>query len=223
MTPAELKAQRIRAKANLELLEMNLRTGKSTPDQVQEARDVLEALREHRPGAEQQAAPVPTTSSRGPERLYLPQAERQLSPHVAALAEQVKREMEGIDRQKAVLSNRLKHVPDGVPCRDLTGQILALREEWQAKGDELRYVLEHGNLPDSQEPNPEIDRAVFVESLPTDKLDLDRKIRNEKANLSKYRTRLERSETEAKKAHYRTLVAQAEGRISLMQTHFNAL
>ncbi len=209
MNQETLQQQRRQAKAHLELVGMAYKRQRATLAEYEKAKEVYEALK----------AAQPVQEARREE--YQPE-KKPLSPVIENLVKEVQRELFEIDASKRRLSNQLASMPVGQKCKELVDQILKLREDWRAKGDELRYVIEHGQRPEAERES-EFDESEYIRTLPREKLELDRLIRNEKSNLSKHRKKLRDASTDAKKAHYAMQVAQCEIRISAMQTTFNAL
>ncbi|WP_420153555.1 hypothetical protein [Siphonobacter sp.] len=218
MNQETLQQQRRQAKANLELVGMAYKRKRATLAEYEKAKEVYEALKAAQPVQERMSAKAVQEAKR---EEYRPE-EKQRTPVLENLVKEVQQELFQIDAAKRRLSNQLDAVPAGKKCKDLVDQILKLRDDWTAKGDELRYVIEHGKRPEV-ETESEFDQGEFIRTLPREKLELDRLIRNEKSNLSKHRKKLRDASTDAKKAHYAIQVAQCEIRISAMQTTFNAL
>ncbi|GAB3936941.1 hypothetical protein [Larkinella terrae] len=210
MTETQLQHQRTQAKAAWNLTKLRLRSGQANPADVEQARLVYEAL----------TTAHPTSEPAQPSRPIRPPG-TSLPPAVAALVNTIRAEQGEISRRKAELSNSLGSIPDELACPDVVGQILTLRRAWVEKQDEIRYALDHGHRP-AQEPVKLVEDS-FSASLPTDKFELDRLIRYEKSKLSKYRSGLDRSSTEAKKQHYRTQIAKAELKLERMLALFKAL
>lgn len=191
------------------------RTGKADRNKIAE----LEAVIRNYSFAELPEKPKPQT----PERIagyvkYEP--EQVLAPEVVEIIAELQEQKQAIDLRKNKLANSLFDIPDEVNCRAVVHEIKKLREEWRIIGDQVYFVKKNGHRPSQQIDG--LNEGEFLNSLPKDLLDLDRKIKNRKADLSKYRSRLQKAKTEPEKYKQERNIAQAEIELSLMQTQFNS-
>lgn len=209
---------RKQAKARLELLEAGLRTQQSTPQEVAEARAVYEALRSGIVSSKVIAPPSAPTSS-VPTRKFAEEAPKQLSEQVSQLVKQLRAEQQLLDERKAELSNSLQDFPKETNLKHITDEILHIREEWIEKGDEIRYVMQHGCLPQDE---PMV-ADTFVKGLPTNKFELDREIKNLKINLKKYQDRKATCKTVVKIKDYDRKIAIGQIKLAMMESLFNSL
>lgn len=205
------KMSYLKAKARLENLEKLRRIGRADENEIRELNQVLATYT----NSDSSIAATPK-----PEKgfiIYEP--ERVLSNDAIELVKRLENEARLIDNEKNILSNSLYDIPDTINCKDLVLKIKELREKWRVKGDEIRYVKKHGKLASTEENS----NSEFVRRLPQDLLELDRKLRYRKSDLSKYKQRLSAAKTENERAKQERNIAQAEIEIRLIKTQINAL
>jgi len=130
-------------------------------------------------------------------------------------------EQNEIDRQKRQLSNRLKLVPQQQNAKTICDEILKLRNEWMCKGDDIRFFRQNGFLPDADGEG--FDVTAFGKDLPKSKYELDQKIRYRRADLSRYKKRLQESKTEVQKVRQEKNIALAEAELRVMEMSFNLI
>jgi hypothetical protein len=130
-------------------------------------------------------------------------------------------EQNEIDRQKRQLSNRLKLVPKEQNAKPICDEILKLRNEWMCKGDDIRFFRQNGFLPDADGEG--FDVTAFSKDLPKSKYELDQKIRYRRADLSRYKKRLQESKTEVQKVRQEKNIALAEAELRVMEMSFNLI
>ncbi|MGR3809583.1 hypothetical protein [Jiulongibacter sp. NS-SX5] len=138
------------------------------------------------------------------------------------LIETLDAELAEIDAEKASLSNSLQGIPQTKNAKDVVDHILAKREEWKQKKDELLYVKKHGHLPDAltgSATNGEFVQDEFMKSLPDDKYELDRMMRNLKSNLSpsKWPARAAKAKTEAKRVELLQNIAHGKLKLDAIE------
>ncbi len=208
---------RKQAKARLELLEAGLRTKQSTPEQIAEARAAYESLRSGIIPTVITPAPAPTSSV--PTRSFAEEAPKQLSEQVNQLVKQLRAEQNLLDQRKAELSNSLQDFQKETNLKHITDEILHIREEWIEKGDEIRYVMKNGFLPQDE---PMV-ADTFAKGLPTNKFELDRDIKNLKINLKKYQDRKATCKTVVKIKDYDRKIAIGQIKLAMMESLFNSL
>lgn len=144
------------------------------------------------------------------------------SPETQGLIETLDTELAEIDAEKASLSNSLQGIPQTKNARAVVDQILAKREEWKQKKDELLYVKKHGHMPDASAGSAtggEFVQDEFMKSLPDDKYELDRMMRNLKSNLSpsKWPARAAKAKTEAKRAELLQNIAHGKLKLDAIE------
>lgn len=146
--------------------------------------------------------------------------ERVLSDDAVEVIEQLRKEQQEIDERKNVLANGLFDIPATVNCKSTVQEIKSLREKWRIVGDKIRYIERNGTLPEMQ---GETEKNNFVNSLPTDILALDTKIKYRKSTLSKYKKSLQTAKTEQQRMKQERNIAQAIAEIEMMTTQLNAI
>lgn len=149
------------------------------------------------------------------------------SPETQGLIETLDTELAEIDAEKASLSNSLQGIPQTQNAKDVVDKILAKREEWKQKKDELLYVKKHGHMPSEVLDSARTDIFVqdeFMKSLPDDKYELDRMMRNLKSNLSpsKWPARAAKAKTEAKRAELLQNIAHGKLKLDAIEQKLRA-
>ena len=212
----EQKLQYLKATALLENQQALQRAGRGDSKQVADLQRVVAQYK----GNYQKTVEVLAPSQVQPGFVqHLPQ--QSLPPEVCLIVDKLRAEQQQIDHQKNQLADSLYAIPDTVNCRALVQEIKSLREEWAGKGDQIRFVMQYGALPDAPAVT-QFDGSQFVQALPQDLLDLDKKMKNRACDLSKYRKRLQEAKTQVSRATQERNIAQAEMEISIMKTEFNA-
>lgn len=211
----ELIIKRKQAKFRLEILENQLRTGASTKEEVDKARAAYQALCEGREVIEVTVAP--TTSMQQAKKFDA--APKQYSEETKALLNEITGELHKLDAEKADLSNSLQTFASDQNAAHITSKILVLREKRFNLTDELRYVQTHGTRPSSAPMVP----SNYEESLPRDKYELDRQMKNLKINVGKYQKRMKECSTTVKKQDYERKISIASIQLSRMETLFKTL
>lgn len=124
----------------------------------------------------------------------------------------IQKQINQIDDLKTKKINELQNMPRDINQVQLVEEIKQLREDYLGKVDEYHYARVHGSASEvKSEP-------IVIMDLPTDRLELNRKLLNTRINLSKYRGRLKTAKTPAKKAHYLRKISQAEIQINLISS-----
>ncbi|MHA8104810.1 hypothetical protein [Aquirufa nivalisilvae] len=131
------------------------------------------------------------------------------NPLLAGIQNQISQ----LDQLKTKKINELRNMPRDICQVELVQEIKQLREDYLSKVDEYHYARVHGVAV--QEIKEE---TIVTLDLPTDRLELNRKMLNIRTNLSKYRGYLKAAKTPAKKAHYTKLISQAEIQINLISS-----
>ena len=130
-------------------------------------------------------------------------------------------EQNEIDRQKRQFSNRLKLVPQQQNAKTICDEILKLRNEWMCKGDDIRFFRQNGFLPDADGDG--LDITAFGKDLPKTKYELDQKIRYRRADLSRYKKRLQEAKSEVQKVRQEKNISLAEAELRVMEMSFNLI
>lgn len=147
-----------------------------------------------------------------------PPPEMKLTAVALEMIEKLTAEKWEIDRKKNKLADSLYFIDPKINCKNIVKEIKSLREEWMTKGDEIRHIEKYGEPVKLDETS-----GSFVTTLPTDRLELYRKIQNRRTNLSQYRGRLAAAKTLPEQMRQQRNIAKAEIEISLMQTALNAM
>lgn len=222
MTEDQINAERLKLKANVNFLRLQLRVGKATQEELQLAEKALAQFKET-PSAtlKQVGQPHPLAKNESP---WTPSGDT-LAPHVATIVEELRKQQAEIDFEKRSLSMQLQAIPPHTPCPELTKAILALREKWMALGDDIRYVVTHGERPqEASTTPPQWDAEAYRSQLPTDRYTLSKMIDNLSINVRyKWPKRMAQTDTLAKKAEYQTKISKGEIELSILQQQFNAL
>lgn len=208
--------KRKQAKLRLEMLEQELRTGRATLQDVENARNEYEALRDGKVIETPVAVAEPTSSV--PTKKFGEQPQ-QLSDSTKLILDGLNKELNTLDADKAEKSNSLKTVPKDSNAKHITDQILNLRDQRANLMDTIRYVQVKGCLPSA----PPVVEVNFESSLPKDKFTLDRMIKNLKINLSKWQEKRNAAKTLAKIQEYEMKLAKGTIELETMIRLFQSL
>lgn len=184
MEDEKMKVERLRAKAQWELLKLQLRAGKVSLEEVQRAEQVwrrigaeqrrVEALPPLPPSVKVAVAEKPMVAwvpeQREPETVSV-----SVSTEAASLIAELERERSAVDVAKREVSMQLQQVPLSVACPELTARILDFRKQWEELGDRIVYVKRFGELPVSssaQDDSSSFFPVAFTEQLPKEKFQL---------------------------------------------------
>lgn len=141
------------------------------------------------------------------------------------LLERLNVDLVEIDRKKAGLSNSLQSIARNVNAKGIVDEIIELREEWTKKKDEILHVKKYGNLPDkvlSSVTDGELSDE-YMSSLPNDKYELDKLIRNLRSNLSKWPKKIDRVKSPGAKAELLQKIALGNLMMDAMVQKMNLL
>jgi hypothetical protein len=226
MTNEEHTRQLHIAKANLRLIQRQHQDGLATQKQLEDAEQILENLRAYQvpkepPKAQKAAFEVPqssflVTTTQAPE----------LSDSVKSLLEGLIKKRDEAHAKKATLSNQLHTIPEHENCPDIVSEILALRNVWKEYNSKIKFIQQHGCLPESQETPVEskgIDESEFLKAIEVKELwAISQDIDNCRSNLSKARKQLKNVSDPLRQLHYQRKIAELEWKLSQLQTVFNA-
>lgn len=212
----EIVIKRKQAKLRLEMLEQEVRTGRATPQDVENARRAYEYLRDGRVSETPVVVAEPTSSV--PTKQF-DNEPKQYSDKTKLILDGLNKELNTLDTDKAALSNSLKTIPKDENAKYITDQILNLRDQRANLMDTIRYVQVKGCLP-SAAPVVIVD---FESTLPKDKFTLDRMIKNLKINLSKWQDKKNAAKTLAKIQEYDTKIAKGTIEVETMIRLFQSL
>lgn len=203
----EKKKQYLIASTNLATLKRKLRNGKATDEQVAEAERILA-------GIVNASAEVFIEKPKEIEikKVFSDGEDVLLSPEAKAQIDALKLQRSEVDKQKAALSNRLVQADRNSLQSVLVRDIKALREKWRSIGDEIINIYQFGLQP------PTDDGGVFRASLPLDKYELQKKLQNRRADLSKHKKRLATAKDESTKIRQEKQIAKAMFEISEIET-----
>lgn len=203
----EKKKQYLIASTNLATLKRKLRNGKATDEQVAEAERILA-------GIVNASAEVFIEKPKEIEikKVFSDGENVLLSPEAKAQIDALKLQRSEVDKQKAALSNRLVQADRNSLQSALVRDIKALREKWLRIGDEIISIYRLGVSP------PMDDGGAFRASLPLDKYELQKKLQNRRADLSKHKKRLATAKDESTKIRQEKQIAKAIFEISEIET-----
>lgn len=212
----EIVIKRKQAKLRLEMLEQEVRTGRATPQDVENARRAYEDLRDGKAPETPVVVAEPTSSV---ATRKFDEQPKQLSDSTKLILDGLNKELNTLDADKAALSNSLKTVPKDGNAKHITDQILNLRDQRANLMDTIRYVQVKGCLP-SAAPVVKVD---FEGTLPKDKFTLDRMMKNLKINLTKWQDKRNAAKTLAKIQEYDTKLAKGRTELDTMIRLFQSL
>ena len=148
---ATLEQQIAQQTQSVRMLEKMVQARRATPDELSQAQERLELLKNPRPViqvAQFEDEPPPVLGRIVNSEEYL-QLQADLST-----------EADHLNRQMAGLSNQLHKVPPGVGCPEIVGPILTLKAQIESIWDQKRYLERNKCLP----PEPEETRTTTENS-----------------------------------------------------------
>ena len=221
MTEEEIKTERLKLKNNLSYLRLQERAGKATAAEVARAELAWNTF-SSAPAETLKATATPPPAPQGPA-WQSEKAADTLAPEVALIVDELRQQQSDLDYEKRSLSMQLQAVPKTVPCPEITKQILELREQWMALGDEIRFVIANGQRPSEERPK-EFDGEAYLSQLPNDRYQLSKLIENMNINVNyRWPQRMAQSKTEAKKAEYRLKIAKGERELDILRQYFKSI
>ncbi|WP_428657644.1 hypothetical protein [Runella sp.] len=221
MTEEQIKAERVKLKNNLSYLRLQQRAGKATAAEVERAELAWNTFADA-PSETLKQTNVPAPAPQG-QAWQSETVANTLAPEVALIVDELRRQQGELDFQKRSLSMQLQAVPKDVPCSDITKQILELREQWMALGDEIRFVIANGQRPSEERPK-EFDAEAYESQLPNDRYQLSKLIENTNINVTyRWPQRMAQAKTEAKKAEYRLKIAKGERELEILRQYFKSI
>lgn len=216
MDAEELKIQRLRVRAELNMLKRRYDSGDaSVVEKIRQVEIVLEGLVSYRPPSPLSGGEREEEKSKGNDNEFTPEQKEELR--------QLKEELQAIDRQKNRKINALAALPRNQNHRQEVQAIKAMREDYLRKSDEIYYFMNHGEkyqlkataaAVESEKlkvnDNLDFESSEYWRQLPRDKVELNRLQLNTRSNLSKARGRQNTAKTEIKKADYGKKVSKLE-------------
>lgn len=234
MTDQELRSQRNKARANLELMQLKARSGLVSQAALEEAKQVYQALVAY----QMPVGPVTPNSPPGPASALVspPRTDEQTIElpkmpvgEFTRLLEELTLQKSAFHKEMAIRCNQLKDIPDNESAKDLVDDIdrfYDLRTEVAVK---INFLKANGRLPedlgnaDAAAESVADHQLKYLENLPADKYELSRMLALTMPNLSKARTALERATSPVKKLHYSQKVAKLEVEVALLRSRMAAL
>jgi hypothetical protein len=194
------------AKAKLRLAKMN-----GNKEEITQLEEFLLSYNKH----------IPTTQVN--DSVYTPPTSTNSEAVQAIINDLISRKGE-IDAKKSMLSNMLISVPETDDCPELVTEILNLRNLWRETNAKIKFVQQHGHLP--EQVNVDTDEkgksnflsAIEVKELWQIKEDID----NCSSNLSKAKKQYKNVSDATRKLHYQKKIAELEWKLSNMRTLYNA-
>ncbi|WP_026995158.1 hypothetical protein [Flectobacillus major] len=214
------------AKAQLRLLQRQHQDGLATEKQLEDAERILANLRGYQPPQKAEepvkAAFEDTQSSFLATTVQAPE----LTESVKSLLEGLIKKRDEAHAKKATLSNKLHTIPEHENCPDIVSEILALRNVWKEYNAKIKFVQQHGCLPDSEQTPAEskgIDESQFLKTMELKELwALKEDIDNCRSNLSKARKQARNVSDPIRVLHYQRKIVELEWKLSQMTTIYNA-
>ena len=207
MTEQEHQQQVFQAKAHLRILERKVDAGLVSSTVVQQARERLDALQNHRP-TDQATTPAIEPVQQEPIPV------QQLPLAVRQRIEELTNERNAIHAEKAKLSNRLHTIPDEMNCRDLVQQILKLRQAWRDKQDQIYQIMQLGVLAA---------QATVVTNLPNDPDKIRFQISRLQSNINKAGKRQLSAKELSTKRRQEVAIAKMRAELDVLKTHLHSL
>ena len=121
MDEEKKRAEGIKLKARLKMLQLELKVGKATQEQVDEAAAAYKALTDFQPRPEPSVALATGKATPVLEKLN----GKTLPPAAQEIVRALMLERDEIDRQKRALSMSLQNIPASIQCKEVTQEILA--------------------------------------------------------------------------------------------------
>ena len=142
---ATLEQQIAQQTQSVRMLEKMVQARRATPDELSQALERLELLKNPRPViqvAQYEDDQPPVLGRIVGNEEYL------------QLQSDLSKEADHLNRQMAELSNQLYKVPQGVGCPEIVGHILALKARIESIWDQKRYLERNKCLPPEPEETP---------------------------------------------------------------------
>lgn len=225
MNEVEKRQQLIIAKANLRIAQRSFDDSTIRKEELEHIQRIYEDLRDYDPNSviekpvklEKAAFEVPKAAM---EELT------SFTPETKTLLEKLIAEKDKVSAEKGMLCNKIHLVPVTQDCPELVTEILNLRNRWKDLNAKVRFVQQHGCLPESTTSPQEakgIDESKLKSEYEIKELwALKEDIENCSSNLSKAKKRLSTSQDLAKQAHYQRKIVELEWKLSMMRTVYNS-
>ncbi len=148
------------------------------------------------------------------------------SEEVKAMLERLIAEKDKVSAEKGMLCNTLHAIPENQDCPEVVTNILQLRNTWRELNAKIKFVQQHGCLPESSTSPQEvkrIDESQLKSEYEIKELwALKEDIENCSSNLSKARKNFNTVQELQKKAHYERKIAELEWKLGMMRTVYNS-
>lgn len=148
------------------------------------------------------------------------------APEVKVLLEKLIAERDQVSMKKGMLCNTLHTIQASENCPELVTSILQLRNAWKELNAKVKFVQQHGCLPEEPASPQEVkglDESKLKSEYEVKELwALKEEIENCSSNLSKAKKRLSTSQDLSKQAHYQRKVVELEWKLSMMRTVYNS-
>lgn len=199
----------VQAKAHLRLLERR----QAPKHEIETAKARLAALQNYSPSTEPKPEPVIVVER---PRANAPIPVDQLPETVRRRIDELTLERDGIHAKKVTLSNSLHTYDDDTNCRDVVKAILALRDDWKARQDSIRVLLQTGVLP--EEPAQPTSRE-----LPDDPEKIRYQIQCLQSNINKAEKRSRDAKNDSTRQRNTVMVARWQVEIEQLKTKLSGM
>lgn len=223
MDNQELRRQKIIAKAKLDELKMRLSYGDDVAEAVAAQEKIWIALNKYSPMTvtKDLSNLEVDTNIGGVIKVYEIKAkdidplakefQGAIDPELIRLSN----ELTEIDNRKDQKINELQSLDRKKNHRDLVQDIKSIRAEYVNKSDEIYYFKRHGTLPEQTIETLDVG-SEYTASLPRDKFELHKKRKSLESSLSKFKSRLKSSKSEAAQKGQLKNIAEAGLKINII-------
>ena len=143
-----LETQISQQQASIKMLEMFLKAGRCTTDELNQAKRRLADLQEQTTFVP--IAPRPERVAPAPAPEPVATGRQIVGDEYTTIQADLSAEANGLNRQMADLSNQLQKIPPTAPCPELTRQILELKGKIELIWDKKYYLERNHCLPEEQ-------------------------------------------------------------------------
>ncbi|PMD97683.1 hypothetical protein BWI97_08725 [Siphonobacter sp. BAB-5405] len=239
MNHTEWRIQKIKAKANLDLIITRFKRNLATQEELDQAQQIFDALKEFK------AEPDPVTPTPVPSAPVTPETPpAAVVPLIASVPENVPvmkvseftQLMENLSieraeahKQMCLRSNQMANFPPTQNIKKQVDEIQAYKRQRNEIGEKIAYLEKNGKLPDpepqdqGETPAPQTSEA-FLKNLPADRYEINKILKDSLLpNLSKARKKLATATQENWKAHYAQKVALLEAQVAGARSKMSSL